>query len=216
MHLNFIYLWSECVDPYHITTSDNTDNKPPLLQCCASIRDAGPALKQRWSLSWYSTTLNNNFDWRVVIGADSSYDRTSQARRFYYMFHGHWFLHFENIYFFEFYSALFSCKSTFQPFFSAAPVNRPYTVSSMFQTKTYVTEIENKVCGRCSIRQITQSGRWLFSNNSSIFRHLKLQFQFKRTKKYNYGNNWLASCTSGLTHILTILRNNRAATWSIG
>ena len=28
--------------------------------------------------------------------------------------------------------------------------------------------------------------------------------------------NWMASCTSGLTHILTILRKNRAATWSTG
>ena len=26
--------------------------------------------------------------------------------------------------------------------------------------------------------------------------------------------NWMASCTSGLTHILTLLRKNRAATWS--
>ena len=50
-----------------------------------------------------------------------------------------------------------------------------YTLSSRFQTKYYVTERDNKVCGRFSVSQKMQFRRCIFSTNIIIFRHLKLE-----------------------------------------
>ena len=42
--------------------------------------------------------------------------------------------------------------------------------------------MDNTVCGRCSVRQITQFRRCIFSKNIFIFRHLKLEIALAMTK----------------------------------
>ena len=46
----------------------------------------------------------------------------------------------------------------------------------IFQAKTYLTQIvvDNIVCGRFSVSQITQFRRCTFSKNINMFRHLEL------------------------------------------
>ena len=36
-------------------------------------------------------------------------------------------------------------------------------------------KMDNIVCGRCSANQISQFRRYIFSNNTNIFRHLELE-----------------------------------------
>ena len=49
--------------------------------------------------------------------------------------------------------------------------------------------MNNTVCGRCSVSQITQFRRWIFSKNIYIFRHLKLEIALaipaSNDEKYN-------------------------------
>ena len=59
--------------------------------------------------------------------------------------------------------------------------------------------MDNIVCGRRSISQITQFGRCLISNKTNIFRHLKLEIALvipaSNDEKYNITN----SAWQGLT-----------------
>ena len=49
--------------------------------------------------------------------------------------------------------------------------------------------MDNIVCGRCTVSQVIQFRRWIFSKNIYIFRHLKLEIALAipalNDEKYN-------------------------------
>ena len=53
--------------------------------------------------------------------------------------------------------------------------------------------MDNIVCGRCSVSQITQLRRCIFSKNINIFRHLELEIALAipgpNDEKYNWNNS---------------------------
>ena len=53
--------------------------------------------------------------------------------------------------------------------------------------------MDNIVCGRCSVSQIIQFRRCIFSKNIYIFRHLKLEIALaipaSNDEKYNWNNS---------------------------
>ena len=49
--------------------------------------------------------------------------------------------------------------------------------------------MDNTVCSRCSISQITQFRRCLFDKDINIFRHLKLEIPASNDEKYNITNS---------------------------
>ena len=53
--------------------------------------------------------------------------------------------------------------------------------------------MDDTVCGRCSVSQITQFRRCIFSQDIYIFRHLKLEIALaipaSNDKKYNWNNS---------------------------
>ena len=68
--------------------------------------------------------------------------------------------------------------------------------------------MDNTVCGRCSVSQITQFRRCIFSKNIYIFRHLKLEIALaipaSNDEKYNLNN----SAGQGLINICVICGND--------
>ena len=65
--------------------------------------------------------------------------------------------------------------------------------------------MDNMVCGRCSISQITQFKKCLFSKKINIFRHLKLEIALAIPASNNEKYNTTNSTGQGLIVFLMVL-----------
>ena len=62
--------------------------------------------------------------------------------------------------------------------------------------------MDNTVCGRCSVSQITQFRTCIFSKNIYNFRHLKLEIALAIPASNDEKYNWNNSAEQGLTVFL--------------
>ena len=63
--------------------------------------------------------------------------------------------------------------------------------------------MDNTVRGRCSVSQINQFRRCIFSKNIYIFRHLKLEIALAIPASNDEKYNWSNSAGQGLTEFYT-------------
>ena len=67
--------------------------------------------------------------------------------------------------------------------------------------------MDNIVCGRCSVSQITQLRRCIFAKKLNIFRHLKLEIALAIPASNDEKYNWINSAGQGLTGSIAVIGN---------